>query len=246
MNHPHRSISRYFVPAFLLLAPLGLHAGAISVNSTCYVGDCSNVDSIGNGQSTDGTFAFMYTFGDGDQYYISGTYGASYSTIGGSTISIDPTVTYTGSGPSLGTDTVDFDFFQDYYDPSCCTWAGTYTESVPLNAAGAFGAGSQMSGELFYDGVGVGLVGPDPAPGSYFVTQSNNLDFGADDTIATLSADYNFHYTFGEGTEPGATEYASNAPEPLSFVLCWSGIVLGGIVLIRRGRSRVSPNQEAI
>ena len=240
----HRSISLGIVLGLTLLTPLAMEAGAITVNSTCYVGDCANVDSVGNGQSTTGSFDINYTFGDGDEYNISGTYGASYSSIGGSTIAIDPTVNYLGSGPTLGTDTIVLDFYQNYYDPSCCTWAGTYTESVPLNASGQFGAGSEMQGELFYDGVGVGLVGPDPAPGTYFVTESSNLDFGAvDDGLATLSADYNFQYKFGAGTAPGAGETAST-PEPASFVLCGFALVLGSIIFMRRNRARISQDQE--
>ncbi len=239
----HRSISLYFVLGLTLLTPLAMEAGAISINSTCYVGNCANVDSVGNGQSTSGSFDINYTFSDSDEYTISGTYGASYSSTGGSTISIDPTVTYIGSGPTLGTDTIVLDFYQNYYDPSCCTWAGTYTESVPLTANGDFGAGSEMQGELFYDGVGVGEVGPYAAPGTYFVTESNNLDFGALDSSATLSADYNFQYTFGAGTDPGAGQ-TSATPEPAPFVLCGSALVLGSIVFMRRNKARTSEDQE--
>lgn len=238
MYRSHRSVSRSLVLGLTLLTPLAIQAGAISINSTCEVGNCTDVGSIGNGQSTNGSFNFDYMFGDGDTYDISGTYGATYSTIGGSTISIDPTVTYIGTDPTAGTDTIVFDFYQDYFDPSCCTWAGTYTESVPLEASGNFGAGSRMSGDLFYDGKGVGRVGPFPAPGAYFVTESNNLDFGKDNTIATLSADYNFHFRFGKGTDPGADESASPTPEPATFLLCGSVLVLGSMFLIRRNKAR--------
>ena len=239
MHQSRRSISRYFALGLTLLTPLAMQAGALSVNSTCYVGDCTNVDSLSNGQSTAGSFDVNYTFGDGDTYIISGTYNASYSTLGGSTIGINPVVTYTGSDPTAGTDTIVLDFYQDYFDPSCCTWAGTYTESVPLNATGSFGPGSQMSGELFYDGVGVGLVGPFPAPGSYFVSESSNLDFGANDTAATLAADYNFQYTFGEGTQPGAGETGVSATaEPVSSLLCGSALMMGSLFFMRRNKTR--------
>ena len=200
----------------------------------------TNVDSLGNGQSTSGIpFNFDYTFVDGDTYNVSGNYGASYSSIGGSTIDIDPIISYLGSGPTLGTDTIVLDFYQNYFDPSCCTWAGTYTESVPLVASGNFGTGSEMSGELFYDGVGVGLAGPFSAPGSYFVSQSSNLDFGSSDglPIATLSADYNFHYTFGAGTDPGGGEASSTLLSQSLLCCAGSALLLVGI-LNRRKKSR--------
>lgn len=239
MYHQRRSINRYFVLGLSLIAPFAMQAGAISINSTCYVGDCASVDSLSNGQSADGTFAINYVFGDGDAYDIYGTYGASYSTIGGSTIDIDPVVSYLGGVPTAGTDTIDLMFLQDYFDPSCCTWAGTYTESVPLFATGAFGPGSQMSAQLFYDGVGVGLVGPFAAPGSYFVTQSNNLDFGAQDTSATLAAEYQFLFTIGPGTSPGTSESAV-AAEPAPLVLCALGLLMLIFGVRRRNRSCIS------
>lgn len=239
MYYPNRAVGRYFALSLTLFAPVVMQAGAISINSTCYVGNCAAVDSLSNGESTAGSFDVNYTFNDGDAYDVYGTYSASYSSIGGSTIDIDPVVSYLGTTPTIGTDTLDLMFLQNYFDPSCCTWAGTYTESVPLFATGSFGAGSQMSGELFYDNVGVGLVGPFTPPGSYFVTQSNNLDFGANDTIATLSADYQFDFTFGAGTLPGSGESAVT-PEPVPFILCGLGLLMFVIGARRWDRSHLS------
>lgn len=235
MYQQRRFISQYFVLGFTLLAPFAMQAGALSINSTCYVGDCTAVDSLDNNQSTDGGFNIDYTFLDGDTYNISGTFSASYSTIGGSTISIDPVINYLGVAPTVGTDTLNLSFLQNYFDPTCCTWAGTYTESVPLVANGNFGPGSQMSAELFYDGVGVGPVGPLAAPGSYFVSQSSNLDFGAGDTADTLSADYEFHFIFGAGTMPGASQ-TGVTPEPAPMMLCGLGLLLLGSAMRRRSR----------
>jgi hypothetical protein len=236
MHHLRRSWNTCLVVALSLAAPVALRAEAVSVNAVCEVGDCASPDSLGNGQSTSGTFNFNFGFADSDTYNISGSYAASYSSVNGSTISINPIVTYTGPGPSLGTDTIQLDALQNYFDPSCCTWAGTYTESVPLVGVGGFGAGSLMSGQLFYDLVGVGLVGPYAAPGSYFQTKSANLDFGAQDTSDTLAADFEFNFTFGQGSSPGATEGASSAPEPASVFLCGLGLLtLAGVY--RRNRS---------
>lgn len=238
MYHHSRSISQYLVLGLTLFAPLVMKAGAISVNSNCYVGICSSVDSLSNGQSSSGSFDVPITFVNGDAYDISGTYAASYSTMGGSTINIDPVVSYLGLVPTIGTDTIDLVYLQDYFDPSCCTWAGTYTESVPLNAHGTFGPGSQMSAQLFYDGVGVGLVGPFTAPGSYFVSKSSNLDFGSRNTESTLEAEYDFHFVFAPGTAPGSGQSAT--PEPAPLVLCGLGLLLLLLGVARRNRLNIS------
>ena len=94
-----------------------------------------------------------------------------------------------------------------------------------------------MSGQLFYDLVGVGLVGPFPAPGSYSKTISANLDFGALDSSDTLDADFVFDFTFGQGTLTGAAEGASSTPEPASFVLCGLGLLALMWGVYRRNRS---------
>jgi hypothetical protein len=237
MYHQRRSWNTYLVFALSLAAPIAMRAEAVSVNSVCVVGDCATPDSLGNGESTSGTFSVNLTFGDGDSYNISGNYGASYSTVGGSTIAINPIATYTGTAPSLGADTITLNGLQNYFDPSCCTWAGTYTESVPLVGTGSFGAGSLMSGELFYDLIGVGPVGPLAAPGSYLETKSASLDFGALDTSDTLAADFQFNFTFGAGTLNGAAEGASSTPEPASFVLCGLGLLAMTWGVYRRNRS---------
>ena len=240
MHHQRRSWNMYLVFALSLAAPFTMRAEAVSVNSVCEVGNCATPDSLSNGQSTSGTFNVNFNFVDGDTYNISGNYAASYSTLNGSTIAINPIVTYTGAAPSLGTDTIQLSALQNYFDPSCCTWAGTYTESVPLVATGGFGAGSQMSGQLFYDLVGVGMVGPFAAPGSYSQTKSANLDFGALDTSDTLAADFVLDFTFGQGTLPGAAEGASSTPEPESFVLCGLGLVAlcGGVYRRKQSGSK--------
>jgi hypothetical protein len=236
MHHQRRSWNTYLVFALSLAAPISMRAEAVSVNSVCIVGDCSSPDPLSDGQSTSGTFNVDLDFLDGDTYNVSGSYAASYSTVDGSTISVNPVVIYTGVAPSLGTDTIELNALQDYFDPSCCTWAGTYSESIPLVATGGFGAGSEMSGQLLYDGESVGLVGPFPAPGNYLQNKSANLDFGALDTSDTLAAEFEFNFIFGQGTQPGAGESASSTPEPASFVLCGLGLLAltGGVY--RRNR----------
>jgi hypothetical protein len=241
MYFQRRSTNRCFVSGLILFAPLIAQAGAISVNSTCEVGDCTPAglaaDAIGDEESTSGTFNFNFSFGDGDQYNVAGTYGASYSTSAGTAIGVDPVITYIGGAPSVGTDTLNFSLLQDYFDPSCCTWAGTYFETVPLISVGSFGPGSEMSGELLVDAESVGLVGPYSSPGSYLVTTSTFLDFGAADTNAILSDQFNIYDTFGAGTLPGASQSASPTPEGRTAILCGLGLLVWGYRMRRRNRS---------
>lgn len=237
MHHQRRSWNICLVFALSLAAPIALRAEAVSVNAVCVVGNCASPDALSNGQSTSGTFNVSLTFGDGDSYDVSGNYSASYSTVNGSTISINPVVTYTGAAPSLGTDTIQLNALQNYFDPSCCTWAGNYSESIPLVGVGGFGAGSEMSGQLLYDGQSVGLVGPLPAPGNYLQNKSANLDFGALDTDPTLKAEFEFTFIFGQGTSSGASEGASSSPEPASLLLCGLGLLALTCGAYRRNRA---------
>jgi hypothetical protein len=230
----------YLVLGLTLAAPLVARGAAIIVNSTCEAGQCVTGGFLGNGQSTSGTLDFDYTFPDGDSYDISGDYSASYSSTDGSTISIEPVVTYIGTGLSADTDTIDLTMLQNFFDLKCCTWAGLYTESIPLTGEGSFGAGSEMYGQLYYDSVGVGPVGPFPAPGNYFETTTTDLDFGALDTNPTLAADFELDFTFGAGTAPGASEAASSlTAEPASLALSGLGLFALGFGAYRRNRYRI-------
>jgi hypothetical protein len=185
---------------------------------------------------------FTYSFVNGDTYAVTGTYAASYSTAGGSTIAFDPVVTYTGAGPSAGTDTLTLNLLQDYFDTTCCTWAGNYTETIPLTLSNSAAAGSTISGELLYDNQSVGLIGPF-GPGSNTGTKTTALDFGALNTADTLHASYNIYITFAKGTASGASASSPAAPavpEPAMFVpggLCLLALVFAAR---RRNRSRVA------
>ncbi|MGD1070142.1 MAG: hypothetical protein ABSB15_08375 [Bryobacteraceae bacterium] len=187
--------------------------------------------------SITGGFNFDYTFTDGDMYNILGTYSASYSTADGSTISVNPLISYAGTAPSVGDDLIDFTLSQDYFDPSCCTWAGTYYETIPLFLADTAGPGSTISGQVMYDGQSVGLAGPF-GPGAYLVSQSANLDFGAFDTDPTLSVVFQLDAQFDAGTLPGASA-SSAAPEPPTIIPCVVGLIL--IAYGSRARKRGSP-----
>jgi hypothetical protein len=151
----------------------------------------------------------LYTFGNGDAYDVSWTYSAEYNS-NGTELSVDPTVTYVGSSPSVGDDSLEFQYFQNFYDAG--PWNGTYTEIIPLYLSANAAGGSTVSGQLFYDGQGIGLIGPYP-PGNYSGMNSANLSGLTD---PTLSADFQFYFDFAEGSTNGASASAasSSAPEP--------------------------------
>ena len=174
----------YAIPGLMMLLPLAAKPSAVMVNGVCLVGfDCTAAgliaSALGNGQSTSGSVRSDALLVWRWRHLLDyGGIWASYSHLNGSTIFTFPVVTYTGAGPSAGNDTIDFMLLQDYVDPLPGTWAGSYTETVDLKGTGTFGAGSTMSGQLSYDGVGLPLVGPFAAPGSYSVTNTLALDFG--------------------------------------------------------------------
>jgi hypothetical protein len=237
--------TRNFAPWCLILGitlcvPFAAKPDAIVVNGTCEQ-NCGFPTILSNGTSTSGDFNFDYTFGDGDVYDVSGNYSASYSTVDGSTIAVNPTFTYEGASPSVGSDTLTFDMYQLYFDTTPGTWAGTYTESIPLSLGATAGPGSTIEGQLLYDGQSVGLVGPF-GPGTYSVTNSKSLDFGPFlNNAPFLLADFQFTADFGAGTLPGTSASGASpaaTPEPATDLACGLGLILFVYVGRRRSRSR--------
>jgi hypothetical protein len=237
MNYTRRFTPCCLILGLTLCAPFTAKSASIDVNGTCEI-NCSSTAPLTNGESTSGAFDFDYTFLDGDVYNVAGNFSATYSTLDGSTLSVDPTITYEGASPSVKKDTLDFDFSQEYFDTSCCTWAGTYFETVPLFLASTAGNGSKISGQVLYDGKSVGLVGPF-GPGAYSVSESANLDFGSLDTNPTLLADFDLDAVLGKGTLPGTiASSTSPTPESATILLCVLGLILIYYGLRRRNSSR--------
>lgn len=226
----------------ICIAASSAKPAALLLNGTCEVGNCTSVDSIGLGQNI-GPSAFAFIYADGpDTYNLSGTYAASYSSAG-TFIVLNFSVIYTGISPSTGNDTLTFDMLQDYFDSGPGTWDGTYTETVPITIGGQVGTSSSVSANLFYDGQGVGQVGPFVGPGSYNGTQSADLT-GLDGD--TLGADFQFVFDFTPGTQPGAGSTVLLSPAPIpeppqSVPAALALFALFGACLVRR-RSRASRN----
>jgi hypothetical protein len=234
--------SRYFFAALLGLLPFRAVAGDIQINGSCVLGTCpppsGMTGALQLGQSlgpTMGSYDLM--FADGDTYTISWIFTGSWAAGGGTGLGvpalyIDPTATYTRATPSVGNDVINFDFFQNFYNNSSGNWDGDYTENVPFSLLGNVAAGSTVSGQAFWDGQGLGFVGPN-GPGDSLGTSSADL-IGLD--APTLSAEFDFTYDFQAGTEMGASASASAstgvpepAPEPGEAAPC-GALLLAGLV----------------
>ena len=228
-----------FCFAFLLLLPFIASAGDIQINGTCVVGACpppsGTSDALQFNQSIGlTTGSYSLTFADTDQYSITWSYSASY-TAAGTQLFIDPAATYIGASPSVGNDDIAFDFFQNFYDNSPGSWDGSYTESVPLNISGNVGAGSTASGQLFYDGQSLPLVGPFGL-GSHLGQNTATLTGLTDPTLA---AEYELVFDFQAGTQTGAGDSspaASSVPEPYEALPL--GLALGCVAWNRRAARR--------
>lgn len=226
----------------LIMTPGFVRASAIEIDSVCELGDCtmSGLESaaIASGQSVGpNSFDLMNFVVGSDPYDINLTsYGASY--LDGTLIYADLSVTYTGSGPSTGDDSIRIDDLQDFYNNLPGTWDGNYTENVPV----IVGSGTTFQANLCYNGgqstACVGQVGPlgGGTYSPYFETYLSGLGTGD-----YLAGDFDFVFNFPAGTEPGTSINlpASIVPEPSQSVpLAIGFLVLFVCATIRRGRKR--------
>jgi hypothetical protein len=225
----------YSLVALLLLLSSAAFAGDIQINGVCVLGTCppptGTSDALQFDQAIGPTSGSTSVTMGTDPYSVAWSFAASYTPLG-TAIYVNPVVTYTGAAASTSNDVITFNFFQNYYDNSSGTWNGAYTETVPLIISGNVGAGSTASGELFYDGQGLGLVGPF-GPG-YNVGQNTVNLTGLTDS--TLAAEYEFTFNFKAGTQTGASDSAA-IPEPyqaLPLGLALAGLVCRRLVVRRR------------
>ncbi|HMF79462.1 MAG TPA: PEP-CTERM sorting domain-containing protein [Bryobacteraceae bacterium] len=176
---------------------------------------------------------------NGDTYAIFGTYSASYNA-GGTFISINPTVAYTGVAPTAQLDTITLSYTQPYFDNSPGSWDGVYSQNIPFNISGV-APGSTFSGQLSYDGQGLGLITA-TGNGSFNGSNSANLTGLNGDT---LTAVFDFTFNFGAGATPGAlaNSPAGVVPEPSEMLPV--GLGLAGFLFVVARRRRDSLKKTA-
>lgn len=228
----HRHLA---VLALALAAPVLAVASSIDVNGTCDFGTCPPTDTIGPGGSVPFTnFSFDVTV-NGDLYQISGDYSASnttnspsgYTGFGG-----DVTAEYIGSTPTLQSDSLTIDFFQDFSVPADYSLSGTYDESAFIGIGGA-APGSSYEFQTLYNAQTVGLLGPYTTSGTHSASKDLTI------TGQTLDEDAQFTFDFAAGTTKGA--YMTTTPEPAGLLpLMAILLVFIAVPAVRRRRSRAN------
>jgi hypothetical protein len=228
--------------ALALAAPGLVLPAALSLNGTCELNTCSPVDTLNVGQSTSGAVNFVYTFANGDRYQVSGDYSTGNDAVNGTSISFNPAVFYLGTAASSTApsqaDTLTLDFLQNYNFPGSLD--GYYFESTTSSVSGPIASDSTYTAQLFYDGQGLGVMGP-YGPGINTGFNQQNLT----GLTNPLMADFNFVYSFGAGSDPGSGIASISAvPEPASLLLLLTGgVVVASRTLFVRKRKLQGPVQ---
>ena len=251
--HPFRALA-------LALLSVGLSASTAQADvflngSTCLDASCSSPGLIGIPPLSSSVgpvpFSGLYTATDGDQYAIVGQYGAS-STLRQIVFSFDLSATYMGNsmgtGPSVAADTFSVDVLENIYDPNCCTWAGTFTERIPVVITNGVGTPTSSAVQFLWDDESVGLV-TFTGPGDHFQFVSTNLgSYPPCDVFCDpyLQGDARAVFSFGAGTLDGSSINVVSSlptPEPVE-VFPVAGLVLGLLWMRMRQRKNVEGSAD--
>jgi hypothetical protein len=175
-----------------------------------------------------GSDTYAFNVG-GNPFSLCTTFDASYSSFS-TELDANPVVTYTGASALATSETIDVDFFQNYYAAGPGNWDGTYSEQIPFE----LDVDGTASAEYFWDGQGVGLVGPFSGPGTTNTTNSAYL-IGLD--ANTLSTEAEFSFTFAAGSAPGSVnESVSATPEPVETIPL--ALAMAALVFFQLHRNR--------
>lgn len=218
-------------------------AGAISVNGSCELGNCTTPDSLSRGQQTAVPFNFNYTFGNTDQYSVSGAFAGAYgvSTI----IAADVTVTYVGNStasPSAN-DTLVVDFLQNFATGFPDNTNNTGFESINGTTSGSLGAASSIQRQYFTSN---GTTTSPMAVMGPFTTSPFSASYtGQPYTYGpTTLIDSRNTFVFGAGSQPGSSfnvliPAVATVPEPSSLLLIGGGLLL----LLRRSAKSLTKRE---
>jgi hypothetical protein len=195
---------RIYLPlvALSFAAPSLCQAGIVNANGTCEVGDChgSNVLSYG---STTGQqpFSFFYRFPNTDTFNVTGLYSASSSS-SGTQIEFNVRAYYLGNSTHTASanDTLVIDLLQSYDFPFDLN--GTYSYSNSFHVGKFVSPNSTAQTDLYYEGRGVGVIGPFTGPGNF--SGSASADIGG--LTHPLSADYRYTFFIAAGSVTAAAD----------------------------------------
>ncbi len=215
------------IAALIALPVLGLSA-SFTINGACEAGACPAVDTLQPGTSSTGSFDMTYTLGNTDSYRVFGSYLTQNSSPNGTTGITDVTAVYLGnsSGSTSRADLLTMDLLQTYNYLGSLD--GTYKGDTGALLSGPLGNLSSFDAQVYYDGHGLGLMGPFSTPGSYFATSSATLA----GLTGPLSLDFRVHFNFGAGSGNGAT-MSTLTPEPSSIGLSLAALIGLGIGALR-------------
>jgi hypothetical protein len=216
--------------ATMLAIPATCLPAALSINGSCEMGSCSSPTLLSVGGDESGTFSFVYTLLDTDKYLVTGTYAASFP--GTTNISFHTDVAFLGNSTDTTShaDNLTIDYLSGYDFTG--DGSGTYFANSTLWLPPGANAGSFTTGELFYNDMSTGLMGP------YFGETHMNFSTSRDLTLSgPLEADYRFAYSLTGGATP--------VPEPAEFgslVLGFCIIGIPAVYRIRRVRAVLNLN----
>jgi hypothetical protein len=209
----------------VLLTPAFGFSTTVSINDQCQSGASCSADTLNAGGSTGSTLNTIYTFANGDQYFVTGMYGASY-TGGTVTIAPDPTAQYLGNiankTATSQPDILTFNFFQNFNYTSGSP-DGYYFYYAQSDTTGGIASNSSYTVNLSWNGQQIGAS-------TYGVGYSGTKLFNQKDYAGLtnpLEGDYFISFFFGAGSDPGAT-FETVTPEPSSILL----LSLGGLIML--------------
>lgn len=173
-------------------------AAAIQANTTCELGNCAVPGTLSSGGTTSGTENFNFTFGNGDQYHVTTGYSATDTPI---TFNFSANAVYTGNNgntkaPSVGGDTLTVDFLEDFAYTG--TSASMGASSAVLTEEGN-APGSYSEANVYYDNMGIGVMGPYYGPGMALFTAGPTVVNGLGNPI---DGDFRYILYFAPGTSP--------------------------------------------
>lgn len=215
------------VSSLVLLAPTLALSTTVSINNQCQTPNCFSPDTLNAGGSTGSSLYTIYTFANGDQYFVSGTYGASYDAANGVNISVNPAAQYIGNianknAPSQA-DILTFNFYQNY-NFTTGSADGYYMYYAISDTSGPIASNSSYTVNLDWDGqqIGASVWGV-----GYSGTNLFNQKLYSGLVTDPLAADYFISMFFGAGSDPGAA-FTTITPEPSSILL----LAIGGLGLL--------------
>lgn len=149
------------------------HANAayITVNGSCFAGNCASPDIIPVPGTSPLVFDSDVTLANGDSFNISGQIFATNTSANFLILNPIFDVKYLGPAPSQA-DTLNIDITQLYQNNFS---VGTYSSTLAGFGTGAFGAGSSISVQNVVGGQGLPTLGPAGLPGKFNLTDSETL-----------------------------------------------------------------------